>query len=446
MSIRFSWKLCILLVACGGEAAPPAAPDAGVARPRLESAAPGEASAVDPSVERVDETRWVIDQGVVAAVAAEALLGEIELERKAASYVLVRVPRVSWFDNLDLRAGDEIESVDGAAPEPAALRTAVRRLGLRHELVLSLRRAGTLLRHRYVLKSSPLALRPGIPRLVQSIEEVDLARAIEQGIKKTGEASYEVDAASLRALRAPMFDGGLPRGRQVDATPIAMALGFTAYDELKSVGDQDVGSADDLVRELQARADRPDILVVISRLGEPVILRYRVVSGRVGQQALAAAVAAWDKAEQERMAARNAAGLGASGDAAPAEHSGVSAAAENTYQVDRAALKHFLDSPLDKGVRVVPSMSNGRPNGFKLYAIRPSSIYAALGLRNGDTVHAVDGHELSGMDKALEVYSAIQPKLKSSKPATIVVSIRRRGQPVRLTYHLVAAKKAGGKK
>ncbi len=221
-----------------------------------------------------------------------------------------------------------------------------------------------------------------------------------------------------------------------------MALGFTAYDELKSVGDQDVGSADDLVRELQARADRPEILVVSSRLGEPIILRYRVVSGRVGQEALAAAVAAWDKAEQVRMAARSAAGLGASGDTgAPAEHAGVSAAAGNTYQVDRAVLRHFLDGPLDKGVRVVPSMSNGRPNGFKLYAIRPSSIYAALGLRNGDTVHAVDGHELSGMDKALEVYSAIQPKLKSSKPATIVVSISRRGQPVRLTYHLVPAKK-----
>ena len=45
---------------------------------------------------------------------------------------MVRVPRVSWFDSLDLRAGDEIESVDGAAPEPGALRAAVRGLVVRH--------------------------------------------------------------------------------------------------------------------------------------------------------------------------------------------------------------------------------------------------------------------------------------------------------------------------
>jgi type II secretory pathway component PulC len=409
----------------------------------------GEASAADPSVERVDDTRWVIDQSVIAAVAAEALLGEVALEKKGASYVLVRVPRLSWFESLDLRAGDEIVSVDGAAPEPGVLRTAVRGVAVRRELILTLRRAGTPLRHRYVLNTSPHALRSEIPRLAQSLEEIDLGRAIEQGIKKTGDG-YEADTATLRALRVPMFDGGLPRGRQIDASPIALALGFTAYDEVKSVGDQDVGSAEGLVRELQAQAHRPEIAVVVSRLGEPTILRYRVVSGRVDEKALAAAVAAWDKAEEQRrgMAALSAAGAGASADTpVPTPHAEVvPAARENTYQVDQAALRKVLGNPMDMGLRVVPSVKNGRPNGFKLYAIRPSSIFAALGLRNGDTVHAVDGHDLSTMDRALEVYTAVLPKLKTDKRATIHVSISRRGQPVRLTYHLVPPKKAGGKK
>lgn len=448
MLIRYSWKLCVLLVACGGEAAPPATSDAGGATPHLESAKAIEADPADPSVERVDDTRWVIDETVVPAVAAEALLGEVALEKRGASYVMVRVPRLRWFDRLDLRAGDEIESVDGVAPEPGTLRAAVRGLAVRHELVLSLRRAGAPLRHRYVLKSSPHALGSGIPRLVQSLEEIDLARAIEKGIKKTGVASYEVDAASIRALRAPVVDGGQPRGRRIDATSVAMALGFTTYDELKSVGDRDVRSADDLVRELQDQADRPEIAVVVSRLGEPTILRYRVVSSRVNEDDLAAAVAAWDKAEQGRMVALSAAGPGTSGDTpVPAPHAGVvPAAGENTYEVDQAALRHFLDNSADRSARIVPSVRNGLPDGFKLYAIRPSSMYAALGLRNGDTVHAIDGHELSSMDKALEVYNAVLPKLKSGKRATISVSISRRGQPLRLTYHLVPPKKAGGKK
>ncbi len=153
----------------------------------------------------------------------------------------------------------------------------------------------------------------------------------------------------------PLLDGGQPRGRRIDATSVAVALGFTTYDELKSVGDRDVRSADDPARELQDQADRPEIAVVVSRLGEPTILRYRVVSSRVDEDDFAAAAAAWDKAEQGRMVARSAAGPGTSGDTpVPAPHAGVvPAAGENTYEVDQAALRHFLDNSADRSARIV---------------------------------------------------------------------------------------------
>ncbi len=78
------------------------------------------------------------------------------------------------------------------------------------------------------------------------------------------------------------------------------------------------------------------------------------------------------------------------------------------------------------GVRIVPSMKDGKPNGFKLYAIRSDSIAAKLGFQNGDTVHAVNGVPLTTPKKALEAYE----KLKTT--AVFRVSVTRRGNPVRL--------------
>ena len=83
-----------------------------------------------------------------------------------------------------------------------------------------------------------------------------------------------------------------------------------------------------------------------------------------------------------------------------------------------------------RGVRVVPSMKNGQPNGFKLYAVRPSSVYAKLGLTNGDTLQSINGFELTSADKALEVYTKLR------EATQLQVEITRRGKPMTLNYSI----------
>ena len=83
-----------------------------------------------------------------------------------------------------------------------------------------------------------------------------------------------------------------------------------------------------------------------------------------------------------------------------------------------------------KGARVVPSVQNGKPNGFKLYAIRPNSAYAKLGLTNGDTLSSINGFELTSADKALEVYTKLREATRLS------VEITRRGKPMTLNYSI----------
>ncbi len=110
--------------------------------------------------------------------------------------------------------------------------------------------------------------------------------------------------------------------------------------------------------------------------------------------------------------------------------SGVKKIDDNNYEIDRALVDKILANPMAiaKGARIVPSVKNGKPDGFKLYAIRPSSVYAKLGMTNGDTIQAINGMDLTSADKALEVYT----KLKDS--SSLEVDVTRRGKPTTLKY------------
>jgi len=99
---------------------------------------------------------------------------------------------------------------------------------------------------------------------------------------------------------------------------------------------------------------------------------------------------------------------------------------DSHYSVPRATIDSLLADPMKAALsaRIVPAIKNGKPVGFKLYAIRPSSIIGKLGFRNGDTILAINGYELTSPDKALEIYT----KLKSVDSLTF--DIERRGSPV----------------
>jgi general secretion pathway protein C len=100
------------------------------------------------------------------------------------------------------------------------------------------------------------------------------------------------------------------------------------------------------------------------------------------------------------------------------------------YEIDKKLVDQVLANPMGaaKGARVVPAVKNGKPDGFKLYAIRPSSVYAKLGLSNGDTLQAINGFELTSADKALEVYTKLR------EATSLQVQVQRRGKDMTLNY------------
>jgi general secretion pathway protein C len=74
---------------------------------------------------------------------------------------------------------------------------------------------------------------------------------------------------------------------------------------------------------------------------------------------------------------------------------------------------------------IAPSVDEaGRPNGLTLVELRPDGIYGSAGLRDGDTVKAVNGLPLTSEAKALEAYLALR---SATRVELLVV---RRGAPL----------------
>ena len=109
---------------------------------------------------------------------------------------------------------------------------------------------------------------------------------------------------------------------------------------------------------------------------------------------------------------------------------GIKQVDDTDFTIERSMLDTLLTDPaqLSRAVRIVPSIKNGQPDGLKLYAIRPSSAFAKLGLTNGDTLKQINGFELTSADKALEVYTKLR------EATSLEVEVQRRGKPVTLKY------------
>lgn len=102
---------------------------------------------------------------------------------------------------------------------------------------------------------------------------------------------------------------------------------------------------------------------------------------------------------------------------------------ENQFEISREDVERQLANlnTIATQARIVPSFKNGEANGFKVFSIRPGSIYQKLGIQNGDVIKKINGYEINSPDKALEVYA----KLKES--SRIEVELERRGKTTNST-------------
>jgi general secretion pathway protein C len=73
--------------------------------------------------------------------------------------------------------------------------------------------------------------------------------------------------------------------------------------------------------------------------------------------------------------------------------------------------------------RVIPSHQ-----GFKMFSIRPDSLYARIGLQNGDVLQRINGLTISNVQDGLMAFH----KLRES--SRIELEVERNGQAMRMNY------------
>lgn len=111
---------------------------------------------------------------------------------------------------------------------------------------------------------------------------------------------------------------------------------------------------------------------------------------------------------------------------------GIKAIDDNTYEVPRSEVDRAINNLNDLAMqaRLVPAFKDGQAEGFKLFSIRPDSLYSKIGIVNGDVVKRINGFDMNDPAKALEVYT----KLKDAP--RIDVEIDRNGTILRKTYNV----------
>src|SRR5437667_170616 len=116
-----------------------------------------------------------------------------------------------------------------------------------------------------------------------------------------------------------------------------------------------------------------------------------------------------------------------------AERDGIRRTAENAFVVDRREVAGAVDnvSGLMTQLRAVAEVREGRPAGFRLFQIRDDSLFAKLGLRNGDVVERVNGAQVADPTALLGFLQRLRTEprvaldiVRGDAPRTLVYDLR----------------------
>ncbi|MBN2720917.1 MAG: hypothetical protein JXR72_07435 [Proteobacteria bacterium] len=105
---------------------------------------------------------------------------------------------------------------------------------------------------------------------------------------------------------------------------------------------------------------------------------------------------------------------------------------EDSYVMDRREVEGVLQdfNKLLTQIRVVPHFTEGNPDGFKIFNIRPGSFFSQLGMVNGDIIKRVNGLEISGPEQALQMFTQLRDESR------VTVDLERFRKNLTLQYEI----------
>ncbi len=107
-------------------------------------------------------------------------------------------------------------------------------------------------------------------------------------------------------------------------------------------------------------------------------------------------------------------------------------AGKNRWVVDRREIENAVDNlpQLLTKARIIPNFSDGKPDGFRIFAITEDSLYSKIGLQNGDILHQVNGIEVKDPQNFLKVFEQLKDE------SAITVDLVRNNQKETFSYEI----------
>lgn len=116
------------------------------------------------------------------------------------------------------------------------------------------------------------------------------------------------------------------------------------------------------------------------------------------------------------------------------ERADIFAVSETAYRIEDQVIAHYAAHPKE-AEDLAPTWwakdDQGERRGFKVGRIRCGTLLDQAGFRSGDIIQAVNGREIQSYSEAVTAFLALRNR------KVLWVDIERRGEPVRLDYHLV---------
>jgi general secretion pathway protein C len=162
---------------------------------------------------------------------------------------------------------------------------------------------------------------------------------------------------------------------------------------------------------------------------------------RVGDTILDAATLArveWDRVvldrngEEEVLELVSATGPATTTAAPAASAERIRKTADDKFVIDRRELEKTVANinEVFTQARAVPYFEDGKTVGFRVFAIKPGSVFEKIGLQNGDIINRVNGVELTDPTKAISLFTELQNE------GHIAVDMKRNQTTKSLSYEI----------
>ena len=103
-----------------------------------------------------------------------------------------------------------------------------------------------------------------------------------------------------------------------------------------------------------------------------------------------------------------------------------------SYVIDQRALNAALDNigQAMTDARLLPSVKDGKVEGFRASEVKPNGIFGTIGIKNGDVLRAINDFPIDSPEKAIQSFAALKGMSR------IKLDLVRDGQPTTFTYDI----------